>query len=95
MKTSLITGTAGLIGSHLAEALLERGDHLIGTYLRPTINIAELSPQLGLRKLDVLDRTAVAEMIASERPEIIYHLAAQSLPTVSWTDPWQTLPCSG
>lgn len=91
MTTSLITGAAGLIGSHLAEALQEAGDRLIATYLNPTINLEDLEGKVTLTKLDILDREAVAALIEAERPDVIYHLAAQSLPTVSWTDPWRTL----
>jgi nucleoside-diphosphate-sugar epimerase len=29
-------------------------------------------------------------MIGDQRPDTIYHLAGQSLPTVSWIDPWET-----
>jgi nucleoside-diphosphate-sugar epimerase len=41
--------------------------------------------------LDVRDWPAMRDTIALHRPAVIYHLAAQSLPTVSWADPWGTL----
>ena len=49
-----------------------------------------VGPSVVFSSLDVCDRDAVFAFIEKERPHEIYHLAAQSLPTVSWTDPWTT-----
>jgi GDP-4-dehydro-6-deoxy-D-mannose reductase len=87
----LITGAAGMMGSHLAEAL-HHGEHeVLATYLHPTINMQTVDPAVSFTELDVCDRDAVRELISAHRPFEIYHLAAQSLPTVSWTDPWRTV----
>lgn len=92
MARILITGAAGMIGSHLMEILAARGEQdILGTYHLPTIDIAELSAKLCLAPLDVRDSAAVCRAIAHHRPQAIYHLAAQSLPTVSWAAPWATL----
>lgn len=80
-----------MMGSHLAEALLARGDDLVATYLFPTIRLEEISSRIPMQELDVRDFAKVHALIAETRPEVIHHLAAQSLPTVSWTDPWRTL----
>jgi GDP-4-dehydro-6-deoxy-D-mannose reductase len=88
---ALITGTAGLIGSYLAEALAERGDEIIATYWKPTIPLQDIAEQFDLIELDVRDYPDVHALIARTRPDAIYHLAAQSLPTVSWKDPWETM----
>ena len=91
MARILITGAAGMIGSHLLEILKARGEtDVLGTYHLPTIDLVELEPHFQLQNLDVRDAHAVCEMIDRTRPEVIYHLAAQSLPTVSWTAPWAT-----
>lgn len=92
MARILITGAAGMIGSHLMEILAARGERdMIGTYHLPTIDIAELCPSLRLAPLDVRDAGAVFGAIDHHRPGTIYHLAAQSLPTQSWAAPWATL----
>ena len=90
LKPVLITGAAGMVGSHLFETLARRpGCPVLGTFHAPTIRASELPA--GLWPLDVRDRAAVASLVAEHRPDAIFHLAAQSLPTVSWTDPWTTL----
>lgn len=87
---TMITGSAGLIGSHLAEALIGDGEQVLATYLLPTIDITSISKTVQLVELDVLDRESVFNLIQTQLPSVIHHLAAQSLPTVSWTDPWTT-----
>jgi GDP-4-dehydro-6-deoxy-D-mannose reductase len=80
-----------MMGSHLAEELLGEEQQVLSTYLQPTINMGTVDPRVNFVELDVCDRQAVCELIRSARPTEIYHLAAQSLPTVSWTDPWRTV----
>ncbi|WP_159729577.1 GDP-mannose 4,6-dehydratase [Methylosinus sp. Ce-a6] len=89
-KSALVTGAAGLIGSHLVETLAASGSTVVPTYHRPTMNIAELERQFEMIHLDVTEFHDVKAIIAERRPHEIYHLAAQSLPTESWTDPWGT-----
>lgn len=86
----LITGAGGMMGSHLAEALIGEAT-VLATYHQPTINMRTVDPAVAFIPLDVCDPHAVSEVIASHRPSEIYHLAAQSLPTVSWSDPWRTM----
>ena len=86
----LVTGAGGMMGSHLSEMLVEQGETVLATFLSPTIDMASVSPAVPFSELDVCDRAAVFGMIDRHRPHEIYHLAAQSLPTVSWQDPWTT-----
>ena len=88
--TTLITGAAGMMGSHLAEQLTARGDELVTTYFQPTIDMRGLE-HIPMVELDVRDFEAVRALIHRFRPSVVHHLAAQSLPTVSWVDPWTTL----
>ena len=90
----LVTGSAGMVGSHLSEMLAADKDNLvIATYHRPTIDLAELpaSERVKVCELDVTHGEVVRRMIVTERPDEIFHLAAQSLPAVSWANPWDTI----
>jgi UDP-glucose 4-epimerase len=78
---ALVTGGAGFIGSNLVDALLERGDRVTVIDNLSTGKLANLEPALAngatLREIDVRDAQAVAEVFASARPEVVFHLAAQ------------------
>ena len=90
----LITGGAGFIGSHLADFLLEKGfkdvymEYWSGDSLE---NVEHLEGKIKMFKLDIRDTERVREKIAEIRPDIIFHLAAQSYVTESWKCPKRTL----
>ncbi len=86
----MVTGAAGMVGSHLVEYLAPQAE-VLGTYFRPTVRVDEIREKVKLVSLDMCNWPAVRDFIAEYRPAVIYHLAAQSLPTVSWADPWDTL----
>jgi nucleoside-diphosphate-sugar epimerase len=87
----LITGTAGMIGSHLFQTLRERGEAVIGSYYRPTIAFEEIAGSGELVELDIRYFEPVRRLVEYRRPGTIFHLAAQSLPTLSWQRPWETI----
>ena len=88
-----ITGMTGFIGSHLAEFLLKKGEEVHGTvhFNREMPNVAHIKDDIDVIQCDVRDKDLVSGIINRLRPKEIYHLAAQSYPTVSWEDPWYTL----
>src|SRR5216683_2816098 len=90
-ETVLITGTAGMIGSHLFQILSRRGEAVIGSYYRPTIALEEIAGDGELAELDVRYFEPVRRLVEDRRPGTIFHLAAQSVPTLSWQRPWETI----
>ncbi len=84
----LVTGTAGFIGSALAEKLLARGDEVIGVdnlsdYYDVRLKQARLARLTGSEnfrdvRLDISDREGVEELFANEKPERVVNLAAQA-----------------
>ena len=75
-KKILITGGAGFIGSHLVRRLVSAG-HEIHVLHRPGGNLSRVEDLrvVKLWKCDLLDVDGLKEVLASVRPEIIYHLA--------------------
>lgn len=90
MKT-LVTGAGGMVGSHMVEILHAQGDEVLGSYYKPTTDIKEISSDINLVECDVRYYQSVLNIIERFKPDRIFHLAAQSYPTVSWTHPQATI----
>jgi len=89
---ALITGISGFVGSHLAEYLLKYTDwHVSGTVFGPYGNIAPLCNKLELYPAELSRLDVVQFILEQARPDVIFHLAAQPLPALSYHDPWATL----
>ena len=92
MTTVLVTGGAGFIGSHLADRLLAEGFRVISVDDLSTGRIANLAEARGHGKeftffnMDVR-AAGVQQLFERHRPEIVFHLAAQSGVRPSLTDP--------
>ena len=88
---ALVTGGAGFIGSNLVDALLERGDDVAVLDNLSTgreSNLADaLTAGARLHVVDIRDATAVRELFDNERPEVVFHLAAQIDVRKSVADP--------
>lgn len=88
--THLITGSAGMMGSHLYELLLENNTNVIATYFNPTLDPKDkIIDKLNI-EMDITNKTQVKEVLEKYQPSVIYHLAAQSRPEVSFKYPAMT-----
>lgn len=72
----LVTGGAGFIGSHLVDALVERGDEVVVIDNLSTGFQGNANPHAKLYKLSIND-TGLAEVFEREKPQIVSHHAAQ------------------
>ena len=89
---ALITGISGFVGSHLAEHLLDLGAWTVaGTVYGGDENIAHLRDRLALYEAELSGLETVRNIVEDSRPDAIFHLAAQPLPSLSRIDPWFTL----
>jgi UDP-glucuronate 4-epimerase len=88
MAPVLVTGSAGFIGYHLTQALLARGEEVVGVdNLNPYYDVqlkqdrlARLLPQAGYRHhtLDLADAEGLRRAFEAERPDRVVNLAAQA-----------------
>jgi len=85
-----ISGCGGMMGSHLYRALTAAGHEVLASYYKPTVDTADLT-DLPLEEVDIRDWCSVYDSLMHFRPEAVFHLAAQSYPTVSWRRPIETL----
>jgi GDP-4-dehydro-6-deoxy-D-mannose reductase len=84
----LITGAGGMMGSHLYEALKDKD--VLPTFYKSTLDPRDTITQ-EMEMLDVLDYQRVKKVLGQVKPDVIYHLAAQSRPDVSFKDPAHTI----
>ncbi len=93
---AIVTGSGGFIGSHMVDFLLAKDYEVIGTILpgKKRRNLIHLfdppHPRFTLVEVDMRDRASVEKVITAERPDELYHFAAQSLVQPSWADPAYT-----
>ncbi len=87
----LVTGAGGMIGSHMLDFLVERGHNVMGIDFVSTTNINQLNKKVTYLECDIRDKDKLISIIDSFKPDIIFHLAAQSFPTISWTRPEYTI----
>jgi GDP-mannose 4,6-dehydratase len=89
----LITGITGMVGSHLADFLLTKRDEIYGTcrWRSPRDNIEHIKDKITLINCELLDSHSVMNCIDKVKPDVIYHLAAQSYVLDSFDEPVVTL----
>jgi GDP-4-dehydro-6-deoxy-D-mannose reductase len=86
----LVTGAGGFIGSYLVEFLVKKKHQVTGFgRARPAV-LDNMSSELTFVEGALLDRECIGNLIDLARPEVVFHLAAQSYPGVSWKEPART-----
>lgn len=98
-KKVLITGITGMVGSHLADYLLEHTNWDIFGMTRwrsPLDNIENLVPLINDKKRvfllygDLRDPQSLNDVVRQSKPDYVFHLAAQSYPKTSFESPLDT-----
>jgi GDP-mannose 4,6-dehydratase len=91
----LITGITGFVGSHLAEYILSLKErHEVFGLCRwrsPKDNLEKIYNQVNLLEADLGDLGGLIRHFKTVRPEVIFHLAAQSYVLTSFNTPVQTI----
>ena len=96
----LITGITGMVGSHLADYLIENTDWNIYGMCRwrsPLDNVEHLLEKANRKERlyfisgDLNDYISLQNAVEESRPDYVFHLAAQSYPSTSFTSPIHTL----
>ncbi len=95
-KTVLITGHTGFMGSWLSLWLKYLGANVIGLSLEPPtkpsfFEILKLESNITSITGDIRNKDIVSEVFEKYKPEIVFHLAAQSLVRISYKNPVETL----
>jgi len=76
LTSAIVTGGAGFIGSHLVDALVQKGTQVVVIDDLSSGHRENLPSQAELHELDIRDLKA-AELIKAVRPDAVFHLAAQ------------------
>ena len=99
-KNALITGMAGMVGSHLADFLVENSDWNVIGFIRWNEDLSNLRQHFSsinkkdrvfLEFGDLNDQSSIQGVIEKWNPDYVFHLAAQSYPQTSFTAPIDTL----
>jgi GDPmannose 4,6-dehydratase len=96
-KKALITGICGQDGAYLAQLLLSKGYHVVGTTrkfdLNQTTGLAFLGIKEDVELIEVTDFSVekLATILLRYKPDEIYNLAAQSSVGLSFSEPISTI----
>jgi len=91
----LITGITGFVGSHLADYILANFPEVqilgLARWRSPTDNIRHVLDKITLEFGDLSDLPSLKTVLSKEKPDVIFHLAAQSYVPFSFSSPIVTL----
>lgn len=94
MKTIIVTGVTGQMGSHFSDFLLDKGFRVIGTVRRLSVNNHKniehiTNPNFILVPMDLSDSHSINSLIEKYKPEYFINCAANSFVASSWIFPEQ------
>jgi UDP-glucose 4-epimerase len=78
MSKIILTGNAGFLGSHLQDALIERGDDVVGIDSFVGGFKRNINPETKMYVHDLCDSEAVDSTFKLNTPEVVYHIAADA-----------------
>lgn len=84
---ALITGVNGFVGHYLSKYLIEQGYEVYGTVIEDNIKMDNVK----IKKMNLLNKTEVNDVLTDINPDQIYHLAGQSAVGLSWKEPTLTM----
>src|SRR3990167_225268 len=89
----LISGITGFCGSHLAEFCIGKGCVVFGPFRQRSRmeNIEHIRDEIWLRECDMTDPNATESLVKWAKPNIVFHLAAQSFVGGSWDNAASTI----
>jgi CDP-glucose 4,6-dehydratase len=94
VKRALLTGGHGFVASHLARALLERGDSVtvldLGSPPTSGLVLQGVSAEVELVETDIRDAERVGAVVEASEFDVVFHLAAQTLVGPAMADPTAT-----
>ncbi len=88
MKRILVTGACGFVGGHLVSRLVRAGHQLTAAIQNPA---CQFDPTVQKITFDLTQPAEVLAAVKDSRPDVILHLAAQSMVMKSWEEPVDTL----
>jgi len=91
----LITGITGFVGSHLADYILANFPEVqilgLARWRSPKDNVRHVLDKITLEFGDLLDLSSLKTVLSRQKPDVIFHLAAQSYVPFSFSSPVATL----
>lgn len=96
-KKAIITGISGQDGAYLAAHLLEKGYEITGILSSDResnlyrLSYLAIEPRISFASVDLCNLSEIQALLRIEKPDEIYHLAAQSSVGISFQKPYETL----
>jgi GDP-4-dehydro-6-deoxy-D-mannose reductase len=87
---ALITGIAGFVGAHLAEALGAETEWEVWGAVIGSVERASARSGAKILTTDLREPEQARVLVETARPDWVFHLAAQAYVPQSWADPWDT-----
>lgn len=76
MSRIIVTGCAGLLGSHLTRHLLDKGHEVFGIDDLSGGYVENVDPRLVFHQVNLVDQKTVGQIFKDTKPDYVYHFAA-------------------